>query len=375
MIKRTFAILSVFAVLMLFLSCVEEEKKRPVTLAEPHRDKAAPPAMASSSLGPLSSRLQNPVLPHGPSDAWNKFKTDPTVLRDGDVYKMWYSTNKDGSKTVMAYAVSQDGISWKHHPQPVLGLGPSGSWDEADIETPTVIKDEEAPANERYKMWYCAYAADREMYRIGYATSPDGIKWTKYKGNPVLNVGNKEKNEWDAYTVADPMVIKDKGIYKMWYSGAGEVPAERTWHFWIGYATSPDGMTWTKYKNNPVLDIGGKSTFESRGVGQPSVVFDGSTYHLWYSGWDDIDKIWSSEVGYATSKDGINWNKSHKNPIIKKGAEDAWDSSQIVAPTAILEGSEFKIWYTGMKVFRILGFPIDMEIGIGTASVKKENLW
>jgi len=135
---------------------------------------------------------------------------------------MWYGTNngvrENNLLTKIAYATSDDGINWETHLEPVLL--PSGnfdSWEGTDVETPTVIKDKEAPPGERYKMWYSAWVEEKETYRIGYATSPDGITWKKYEGNPVLSLGNKEAWDWDGWTVADPMVLKMNGIYHMWY--------------------------------------------------------------------------------------------------------------------------------------------------------------
>ncbi len=321
-----------------------------------------------------TKHLKNPVLPAGPDGAWNYHKSDPTVLKDGNVYKMWHNTGSpQAERTVVAYAESNDGINWKLNAEPVLTQGPKGSWDSEDIETPTVIKDDNAPPEEKYKMWYAAFDDNKDTYRIGYATSPDGINWTKHKGNPVINVGNIETHEWDAASVADPMVIKEDGVYRMWYSGAGDVPEEKTWHIWVGYATSEDGINWTKYKDNPVLDVGKADSFEDRGVGQPSVVFNGSEYEMWYSGWDDIDKAWSSQIGYATSSDGIHWIKSSDNPVVRKGEKGEWDSQQIVAPTVILDGEGYKMWYTGMKVSKILGIIVDMHIGIGCAESNKSK--
>ena len=51
----------------------------------------------------------------------------------------------------------------------------------------------------------------------------------------------------------------------------------------IGYAESDDGLSWTK-NPEPVLDPG--LGWEDWLVYHPSVVFDGSDYHMWYSAHD-----------------------------------------------------------------------------------------
>ena len=78
--------------------------------------------------------------------------------------------------------------------------------------------------------------------------SPDGVDWEKYANNPVLKVG--AAGEWDQHNVIQPAVIFDGAEYKMWYHGGGTVGTNG-----IGYATSTDGVTWTKFENNPVLHL------------------------------------------------------------------------------------------------------------------------
>ena len=74
-------------------------------------------------------------------------------------------------------------------------------------------------------MWYSGH--DGSHIRIGYATSSDGINWTKH--GIVLDLG--ASGEWDDYYVSCPCVIKDDdGTYKMWYSGHDGS------HIRIGYA-------------------------------------------------------------------------------------------------------------------------------------------
>jgi hypothetical protein len=43
-----------------------------------------------------------------------------------------------------------------------------------------------------------------------------------------------------------------------------------------------------------------------------SVLFDGTTYKMWYAGGN---ASWTGQIGYATSPDGITWTKN-PNPVI-----------------------------------------------------------
>jgi hypothetical protein len=136
-------------------------------------------------------------------------------------------------------------------------------------------------------MWYDGN--DGTYYRIGYATSPDGISWTRYPGNPVLD--RSSSGGWDDRTVWAPTVSKEGGTYRMWCVGYdGSVQR-------IGYATSPDGANWTSYSGNPVLDVGNSGAWDAASLMSPVVINDGGFYKMWYDGFDGTN--W--RIGYATS--------------------------------------------------------------------------
>ena len=98
---------------------------------------------------------------------------------------------------------------------PVLDVGLSGSWDDEYVSHPTVIY-----ANGLYRMWYSGNDGG-SRYKIGYATSSDGLTWNKYSGNPVLDVGTSGK--WDSYRAYSPTVLYIGGTYHMWYAGYNNV--------------------------------------------------------------------------------------------------------------------------------------------------------
>jgi hypothetical protein len=61
----------------------------------------------------------------------------PCVVRDGDLYRMWYSVR--GHRYRIGYAESEDGILWERRDD-VLGLEPSPSgWDSEMVEYPFVL--------------------------------------------------------------------------------------------------------------------------------------------------------------------------------------------------------------------------------------------
>ncbi len=290
---------------------------------------------------------------------WKGLATaDAFVMLDNDTLKMWYTgsgwlTGSDACAHVrMGYAWSVNGINWTEYAgNPVLGISTDTSAFDADgIETPCVIKDPAAPPSQRYKLWYagrkkqCSAVLD---HKFGYAYSPDGISWTKYAGNPVMVAGNA--NSWYNTFISNPSVIKEGPVYNMWFSAPDAVangqPTDGKVN--IGYATSPDGISWT-VNPSPVLVAGSQGNWDTVGCAEPSVLKMNGTYHMFYSALN----TWSVErfqVGYAFSNDGVNWTKSIQNPVLKVGNNGQWDRYWASHPGVIYDSvnTKFKMWYTG----------------------------
>lgn len=222
---------------------------------------------------------------------WRALATgDACVISDNDTLKMWYSgsgwlhSDDDCPHVRIGYAWSLDGINWNESPEnPVINISANLSAFDADgIETPTVFKDNAAPANQRYKLWYAGRRSRCQPvndHKIGYAYSPDGIRWTKYPGNPVLIPGGN--TEWYNTFLSGPSVMLENGIYKMWFTAPDLVvngqPTDGKGN--IGYATSTDGINWNVHPV-PVLKAGEQSNRDSASIAEPDVVKIGATYYM-----------------------------------------------------------------------------------------------
>jgi predicted GH43/DUF377 family glycosyl hydrolase len=173
----------------------------------------------------------NPVLSPGPNGTWDDLSVHPgAVIYDNGQYKMFYTgwSYTDGPWHI-GFATSSDGINWVKNPNPVL-YSTSG-W-EYQISSSSVIK-----INEMYYLYYTGRTLP--YYKIGLATSTDGINWTKNSGNPILTYDQS----WEGTGVYYPSVYKNNNLYVMIYMnqpGTG-----------FGKATSVDGINWEKDTNNP----------------------------------------------------------------------------------------------------------------------------
>ena len=307
------------------------------------------PFTASAVVDWTKDDANNPVLQTGGTGAWDEKGIDrPAVIKDGsNSYKMWYSGKGVPGKYQIGYATSSNGTTWsKYGSNPVLTPSVSG-WDSTHVNYCWVIKDVAT-----YKMWYTGTdnADEEQDCQIGYATSGNGTTWTKDAGNPVLSKGGA--NDWDADFTGWLTVIIDGGTYKMWYAGYNDSGG----YSGIGYATSPNGISWTKYNDlsttsnpyansDPVIKSGPPGGWDDEEIGDPTVVKEGSVYRIWFFGEGDPGP--AERIGYAYSLDGINWRKYDGNPVIMEGSSGKFDEKNVWGPMVLKDENTYKMWYVG----------------------------
>ena len=217
--------------------------------------------------------VSNPVLEPTPGE-WDGFSIySVAVLYEGGLFKMWYGAAAAyPDEARVGYAESLDGSAWNKFPgNPLPGLVPGlpGEWDDAGMDASTVLFD-----GAEYRMWYFAVKDDGGpgTWRLGTATSPDGITWQK-EPDPVL-VGDRP---WESNYVYYPEVVPMGDGYAMWYVATAGLAA-------IGYAVSPDGIHWGKWPGNPVLTpLPGCNAVDSI-----AVIIEGDTVHGWVSNCRDV---------------------------------------------------------------------------------------
>lgn len=269
---------------------------------------------------------------------WNKFEGNPvmggkngtcfdiSVLKERDTYRMWLSWRP---KKSVALVESQDGIHWSEPPKTVLPPKEENGWED-DINRPVVLKREDG-----YHMWYTGQAKGRSW--IGYATSSNGIDWLRQSSQPVLSA----ELAWEKGALMCPHVLWDDKSkeYKMWYSGGGQHEPDA-----IGYATSSDGLHWSKHPQNPIFRPEKKFPWEQDRVTGCQVIHQDGWYIMFYIGFRDINH---AQIGVARSKDGItDWQRHPENPIIRPG-KNQWDHNACYKPYAIFDGKKWLLWYNG----------------------------
>jgi hypothetical protein len=254
-------------------------------------------------------QVTQPVLsalsldPQGNFNGQNLFVTSGLVLDDG-TWALYYFT-LNGSTFMgpgdigRATAPAPTG-PWTLDADPVLEPGPAGAWDGLQVCNPNVLKTRDG-----YLMYYDGMGSHS---MIGMATSTDGMHWSKYddpstkdeafsESDPVLMTS---EGSWDTVRVMDPNVVQtDQGFVMVYLSTDGSNKFGSGLYA-VGYATSPDGIHWSKGKENPVLSK--QNHPDWRQTFLMTLVYEGDTYFLYF------DFVATGKTGtsvYLTTHKGV----------------------------------------------------------------------
>ncbi|MCB9386141.1 MAG: hypothetical protein H6509_16140 [Bryobacterales bacterium] len=174
----------------------------------------------------------NPLF--GPDHRWEGSyigANGATLVRDDQILH-WYQSGPR-NQTRIGFGHSSDGLEWERAPEPVLGYGPAGSWDESALGDPYAVQCGD---------WLYLYYLGQNRFgvqRLGVARSRDGVHWQKSHLNPVLDTGGE--GAFDERGLGEPAVFFADGAFWMVYVGRDAEERRR-----LGWARSSDGVEWAK---------------------------------------------------------------------------------------------------------------------------------
>ena len=230
----------------------------------------------------------------------------------------------------IALARSEDGIVWSE-PVRCLEADPESGWEDNLNRATVWFKDG------TYHMWYTGQA--NGYSKIGYATSTDGVRFTRVSRLPVLI----PDHPWEGFSVMNPYVRWDaaRNVWRMWYA-SGETFEPNV----ICYAESRDGLAWTKSLVNPVLTKSANWYERDRVGGCEVHPLPDGRWVMFYIGYSDIH---TARVCAAVSANGVTgWKRLQANPLVSPTA-GGWDASACYKPSVVRdeEHGRWLLWYNG----------------------------
>lgn len=190
---------------------------------------------------------------------------------------------------------------------------------------------------------------DEENYRMYFSWRPrQSIALTSSADGvvfdaPTIVVSPRVREDGWEDDANRPGVLYRDGVYHMWYTGQFR-PGKADGSSHIFYATSIDGIHFDKVVDDPVLAP--ELPWEDVAVMCPHVLYDGEkqVYRMWYSGGEQYEP---NAIGYAESADGITWTKHPGNPILAANPELPWEGHKVTACQVFRSGDWFIMFYIG----------------------------
>ena len=230
----------------------------------------------------------NPIL-SGDGSGFDAFSAQAGALYYDSVHWYLYYGGLAAPPTIPTRIISRAIATSPHGPwvrtnDTLLIGGSEGEWDDKCCAPLQIL-----PTDSGLVMYYFGsddWYPNAFTVQHGMATSTDGgATWQKYndpttttppyaESDPVLKAGP----ELDIYGAG---VIRHNNLWEMFYSGSSaKWPPSDTAN--ICYATSADGIHWTKYSGNPIFTNLNDPVLSVGVLEIPTVVFDGSKYFLLY---------------------------------------------------------------------------------------------
>lgn len=196
---------------------------------------------------------------------------------------------------------------------PLLAGTGSDTWDRMMRERGWVMHE-----GDKWHLWYTGYNNDRDESKyLGYATSDDGLNWTRWPENPLTTAG------W----VEDVCVVRRGSTYYMFAEGRDDI---------AHLLTSTDRVHWQERGDLDIRQVDGRP-ISAGPRGTPTAWFEKDTWYLFYERRD-------AAVWLATSTDLAVWTNVSDDPVISAGP-DAYDRYAVAVDQIIRHKGRYYAWY------------------------------
>ncbi len=225
--------------------------------------------------------------------------------------------------------------------KPVMPLGKLGTFDEFAVYPTSTIR-----IGDKIHLYYAGWTRCQSTpytVSIGHATSNDGETFIRTYDGPMLT-----NSIYEPYELSGPKVRKFGDTFFMYYLAGegwvldGDKPVSK---YKIRLALSKDGLNWTKLNKNLIEDV----LLEDECQAGPDVFFKDGKYHMFFSyryATNFKNKDRGYKIGYATSNNGIIWERNDTNTGIIL-SDSGWDSEMHHYPHVFELNNKLYMLYNG----------------------------
>ncbi len=269
------------------------------------------------------TRTQHVML-FGDSTALGRpFAKDPSVIRFGNRYLMYYSIpgGLDMQGWSVGIAESRDLINWKRVGQVLPEPGAAHEAKGLAAPYARVIDGE-------VHLFYQTYGNLRND-AICHATSKDGLTFRRNPTNPIFHpTGN-----WTAGRAIDAEVVEFKGRYFLY--AATRDPDMKVQMLTGAVAEKGKGFNrdaWKQIGNASILKP--ELPWEQDCIEAPAIVVRGDVMYMFYAGaYNNAPQ----QIGVARSRDGLTWERVSSEPLFRVGEPGSWNASESGHPGAFVD--------------------------------------
>ena len=226
-------------------------------------------------------------------------------------------------------------------PDPVLSAGRLGCFDENGTMPSCAFFD-----NGTIRLFYSGWSIRKTVpYNnlTGCAVLEKFRKFKRLSAGPVLG-----QSIVDPLSATSPWVLKHNDTYFMFYCSGIDwlmINGKLEHTYDIKIATSANAVNWL-----PTGNIAIKQRGKKEAITRPTVIASNDGFHMWFCYRQSEDfrgGRGSYKIGYAYSKDLLNWERANKSIKFKNEISSHWAQEMQAYPAAIETRENKYLFYNG----------------------------
>ena len=274
--------------------------------------------------------------PSGENESLQSYGSMPLAYHlEGDRYRFYFSSrdsNNSSSVNFVEVNINEPSKILCLSEKSILQKGPYGYFDDNGLYSGCLVKREG-----KLYMFYSGRSNGVEnlfYMNIGLAVSEDnGLSFDKVQDYPILS-----RSEYDPWLVTAPSVFETNSGLRMVYTSGTAIFNDRTSNYDLKLAKSDDFFNWKSTGKIVIPLEEGESN-----ISTPSTITFNNKYHMCFS---VKPKVGEYRIGYAYSKDGINWSRNDDLFGLKIAGAD-FDDSGVSYPSLFIHKDYMYMLYSG----------------------------